>query len=142
MEAMRVQVRLAMEQGAVGMSSGLVYAPGPFAPKEELIELCKIVKEYNGFYVTHMRNESDTVEAALQEALDIAEATGVRLWISHHKAQGVKNFGKIKKTVAMMEDFLDWFGKDPRAEEYRHLTWEEEMEESRKAEQEEYRPNR
>ena len=105
MEAMRVQVRLAMEQGAVGMSSGLVYAPGPFAPKEELIELCKIVKEYNGFYVTHMRNESDTVEAALQEALDIAEATGVRLWISHHKAQGVKNFGKIKKTVAMMEEY-------------------------------------
>ena len=45
-------------------------------------------------------------------------------------------------TVAMMEDFLDWFGKDPRAEGYRHLTWEEEMEESRKAEQEEQRPNR
>ena len=45
-------------------------------------------------------------------------------------------------TVAMMEDFIDWFGKDPRAEEYHHLTWEEEMEESRKAEQEEQRPNR
>ena len=105
LEAMRVQVRLAMEQGAVGMSSGLVYAPGPFAPPEELKELCKVVKEYNGIYVTHMRNESDTVEAALQEALDIAEATGVRLWISHHKAQGVENFGKIKKTVAMIEEY-------------------------------------
>ena len=105
LEAMRVQVRLAMEQGAVGLSSGLVYAPGPFAPKEELIELCKVVKEYNGFYVTHMRNESDTVEAALQEALDVADATGVKLWISHHKAQGVKNFGKIKKTVAMIEEY-------------------------------------
>ena len=45
-------------------------------------------------------------------------------------------------TVAMMEDFIDWFGKDPRAEEYHHLTWEEEMEESRIAEQEEQRPNR
>ena len=105
LEAMREQVRLAMEQGAMGMSSGLVYAPGSYAPREELIELCKVVKEYNGIYVTHMRNESDTVEEALKEALDIAEATGVRLWISHHKAQGVNNYGKIKKTVAMMEEY-------------------------------------
>ena len=85
MEQMKAYVKEAMERGAFGLSSGLIYPPGPYASTEELVELCKIVKEYDGMYITHLRNESDSVEEALQEAIDIAEQAGVKLWISHHK---------------------------------------------------------
>lgn len=104
LEEMKVYVKEAMERGALGLSSGLIYPPSLFASTEELIELCKVAKEYNGIYITHMRNEADRVEEALQEAIDVAEKTGVRLWISHHKTCGAKNFGKTRKTLAMIED--------------------------------------
>lgn len=103
LEEMKVYVKEAMERGAFGLSSGLIYPPGPYANAEELIELCKVVKEYNGMYITHMRNESDNVEEALEEAIYIAEQAGVKLWISHHKTAGVNNFGKSRKTIAMIE---------------------------------------
>jgi regulator of RNase E activity RraA len=93
-----------------------------------------------------------TISGVIFIPAHLAEAVVVRAEKNH--VRDIFGFDRLKSgtyttaqidrtwTVAMMEDFLDWFGKDPRAEEYRHLTWEEEMEESRKAEQEEYRPNR
>lgn len=103
LEEMKAYVREAMEHGAIGLSSGLIYVPGIYTNTEEVVELCKVVKEYDGMYITHMRNEADTIEEALQEAISVAEQSGVRLWISHHKTCGAKNYGKTRKTVALME---------------------------------------
>ncbi|MTI67380.1 MAG: amidohydrolase family protein [Firmicutes bacterium] len=102
LEEMKRHVKSAMENGAAGLSSGLIYVPGPYAPKEELIELCKIVKEYEGIYVTHMRNESDGLIESIEEAIEIAKATDVTLWISHYKAMGKQNWGKVKEANAII----------------------------------------
>ncbi len=71
METMKSILRQSMEDGAYGMSSGLIYPPGCFADKEELAELCKELVPYGGYYATHMRNENDTIVEALEEALYI-----------------------------------------------------------------------
>ncbi len=90
METMKAELRKAMEAGAVGMSSGLIYLPGSFTPKEEMVELNKIVAEYDGIYTTHIRDEANDIENALEEAFDTARKAGVRLNISHLKAMGTK----------------------------------------------------
>lgn len=105
LERMKSILREGMENGAIGLSTGLIYPPGPFAGTEEIIELCKVVSEYDGIYATHIRNESDDVVSAVQEAIDIAEKANVKLWISHHKAMGVKNKGKVHETIALMEKY-------------------------------------
>jgi N-acyl-D-amino-acid deacylase len=78
-------VRQGMEDGALGLSTGLDYQPGRFAPTSEIIELAKVVAEYGGTYATHIRNTPDRKDAiaAVQEAISIAEHTGVRVQISH-----------------------------------------------------------
>lgn len=102
MKRMKEYLQIAMENGALGMSTGLVYSPGCFAKKEEIIELCKVVKEYDGVYTSHIRNESNGLIEAVQEAIDIAEATGVSTIISHLKAMGKKNWGKSKVVLEMI----------------------------------------
>lgn len=103
MEKMKALVRDAMEHGAMGLSSGLIYAPGCYGDIEELSELCKVVAEYDGYYVTHMRNESYALVEAVQEALEIGRRSGVRVWISHHKACGRKNWGKVRETLRLID---------------------------------------
>lgn len=103
MDKMKALVRDAMEQGAIGLSSGLIYAPGCYGDIEELSELCKVVAEYNGIYATHMRSESNYLEEAVQEALEIGRRSGAKVWISHHKACGRSNWGKIEKTLQMID---------------------------------------
>ena len=103
LERMKALVRDAMEQGAMGLSSGLIYAPGCYGDVEELSELCKVVAEYNGFYATHMRSESDFLVEAVEEALEIGRRSGAKVWISHHKACGRANWGKIEKTLEMID---------------------------------------
>lgn len=85
MERMKTYLREAMESGAMGLSTGLLYAPGSFADIEELIELCKIVAEYDGVYASHMRDESKGVIQSILESIEIARRSGVRLLISHLK---------------------------------------------------------
>ncbi len=104
---MKSIVKVAMENGALGLSSGLIYAPGPFAPKKEMVELCKVIKEYDGIYTTHIRNESDTVEESVIEAIEIAKEAGVTLWISHLKAMGKDNWGKPKRIVELIKKHRD-----------------------------------
>lgn len=103
---MKELVREAMENGCMGMSSGLIYTPGVYCDTEELIELCKIVNEYNGFYVTHMRSESNHLLDAIKESIYIAETAGVSLGISHYKAQGSDNWGLPKKGLELIEDAI------------------------------------
>ncbi len=103
LETMKALTREAMESGAFGMSTGLIYAPGVFTPREELIELCKIVGDCGGFYASHIRNESDHVLEAVAEAIDIGRRAGVPVEISHCKISGRRNWGKAGELLSMVE---------------------------------------
>ena len=93
----------AMQQGAFGMSTGLCYAPGVFADTDEIVELCRVVADHGGLYATHLRDQSDRLEEAVAEALGIGRAASVPVLISHHKAAGQRNWGKVRKTLAMLD---------------------------------------
>ena len=93
-----------MEQGAAGISCGLEYVPGSYAPEEEIAELCRAVARHNGLFAIHMRNEDDRVELALAEAIRIARASGVRLQISHLKAQNAANWHKGPLLLKMVDE--------------------------------------
>ena len=100
---MRQLVATAMDEGAFGMSSGLIYPPGLFSKTPEMIELCKAVAEKGGLYSSHMRNESDHVLESVRETIDVGLQSGVSVNISHHKAAGKKNRGKCRQTLASIE---------------------------------------
>ena len=85
LEQMKELVQEAMEQGAYGLSTGLIYTPGSFAQTDEIIELTKIIVPYGGIYHTHIRNEWDFHFDAVKEAIEIGEATGAPVHISHYK---------------------------------------------------------
>lgn len=102
-EHMRDIVESVMAQGAFGISTGLIYPPGAFAGTEEIIEVVKTVKPYGGFYATHMRDEGTRVVQSVVEALRIGREAGVGVQISHHKAAGRFNYGKTKKTLALID---------------------------------------
>lgn len=97
---MQRDLETALAQGAIGLSSGLEYVPGMYADKNELAALARIVKGANGFYATHLRDEGDTLEEAVEEALAVAEASGVALQLSHHKAEKPRNWNKVARTLA------------------------------------------
>ena len=104
MDEMKALVAQGMEEGAFGISTGLVYAPGCYAETSEIIELASVVAEYGGIYVTHMRNEGNHLYDALMEAIEIGKCAGLPVQISHHKAAGRLNWGKVKVTLKIMED--------------------------------------
>lgn len=104
LEQMKALLREAMEHGARGMSSGLVYIPGAYCDNEELIELCKVMAPYGGIYSTHMRNEADDSVKSVSDSIDIARKAGVSLVISHHKICGKKNWGLSAVTLKLIED--------------------------------------
>ena len=92
-----------MEEGAVGMSTGLTFPPGAYAGTNELIELCKVVAKYGGIYVSHIRGESWALINAVNEALEIGTKAKIPVEISHYKACGSKNWSKIKETLRIIE---------------------------------------
>ncbi|MDQ3032263.1 MAG: D-aminoacylase [Myxococcota bacterium] len=100
---MREAVEANMAQGAFGMSTGLVYAPGAYAQTEEIIELAKVAARHGGIYATHMRDEGARLIPSVEEALRIAREARISVLISHHKAAGRFNWGKVKKTLAMID---------------------------------------
>ncbi|KAB2923205.1 MAG: D-aminoacylase [Bacteroidetes bacterium] len=106
MEAMKREVRKAIEQGCVGVSTGLEYTPGSFAATEELWELTKAAPEPYRLYASHMRNEDNRLLEALDEAIRIGRHAGARLQISHLKAQNASNWHKPEITLRMMEAAL------------------------------------
>lgn len=103
-KAMVSYVESQMEMGAAGISCGLEYVPGSYAPEAEIAELCKAIARHNGLFAIHMRNEDDRVEIALAEAIRIAKASGVRLQVSHLKAQNAANWHKAPMLLKMIED--------------------------------------
>jgi len=92
-----------LEDGAFGMSTGLVYPPGSYSTTEELIELSSVLKNYDALYATHMRSESNKLVEAVKEAIKIGEENKIAVEISHHKAEGMANWGKVSKSLELME---------------------------------------
>ncbi|MFD2674285.1 N-acyl-D-amino-acid deacylase family protein [Gulosibacter bifidus] len=104
---MQQEIRRAAEAGVRGFSSGLIYAPGSFASKEEMIALVSTAAECGLLYSTHMRNESGKLLEAVAEAIDTAERAGARLEISHLKAMGPENHGKPRDALQLVEEARD-----------------------------------
>ena len=102
MDHMKAMLREAMDHGSMGLSSGLIYSPSCYADEDELVELCKVVAEYGGYYATHMRNEAASVLDSVREAIAVAEKAGCRLDISHHKICGKDNWGLSKETLKLV----------------------------------------
>ena len=116
----------AMRQGARGVSSSLQYAPAPYASTEELIALARVAGEYGGLYATHMRSESDTVLAAIDETVRIGREAQVPVEIWHLKAAGVANFGLMPEIVAHIERARA-AGIEIAADTYAYPAWANDM---------------
>jgi N-acyl-D-amino-acid deacylase len=102
LEKMKEILAETTEQGAFGLSSGLIYPPSCYADTDELIELCKVVAKYGGIYTSHIRGEGKTLFESIREAIEIGRKAGVPIEISHHKASGMSNWGKVKQTLKMI----------------------------------------
>jgi N-acyl-D-amino-acid deacylase len=101
---MKALVGQAMQDGAVGLSTGLIYLPGTFAKTDEIIELAKVAARHDGIYASHMRNESDEILQALDELFRIAREAGIRAQVSHIKLSGQSNWGQTAKVIAAIEE--------------------------------------
>ena len=101
LSTMQALVHEGMEAGAVGLSTGLYYLP--HTQTEEVIALAKVVAEYGGLYATHMRNEAGQLLDSINETLRIGREAGVAVQISHHKAMGRKNWGKVSESLTLVE---------------------------------------
>ncbi len=102
MQKMEAIVEAAMKAGAVGLSTGLIYIPGTFTPTVEIVRLAKVAARYKGVYASHMRDEGDSVVAAINEALHIGREANIPVEISHFKLSGQQNWGRSKQTIAMI----------------------------------------
>jgi N-acyl-D-amino-acid deacylase len=102
MKRMEAIVEQAMKEGAVGLSTGLIYIPGTYSGTDEIIRLAKVAARYNGVYATHMRDEADSVVQAIEEALEIGREAKLPVEISHFKISGQHNWGNSKTTLAMI----------------------------------------
>ncbi len=120
MEQMVDLLEEGMEAGAFGMSSGLIYAPGSYSDTDELVHLAKGLRPYNGTYFTHMRNEGNRLLDALEEAFTISREAGIPAQISHHKAVGKPNWGKVKKSLAAIEQVRE-DGLDVTCDQYPYI---------------------
>ncbi len=122
LERMKGLVREAMEQGAVGVSTSLQYAPAPYASTEELIALAAESARYGGIYATHMRNEGDAEMAALDETFRIAREAHTPVEIWHLKAAGKRNWGSMPEIVAKIDEARRQ-GLDVTADTYAYPAW-------------------
>ena len=123
---MRALVRDAMQQGAVGLSSSLEYAPAPYASTEELIALAREAAAYGGIYATHMRSEGDGIAAALDETIRIGREAGIPVEIWHLKVAGRGNWGRMPDVVARI-NAARASGVDVAADTYAYPAWFNDM---------------
>jgi dihydroorotase/N-acyl-D-amino-acid deacylase len=100
---MKRLLAVALEQGAFGLSSGLIYAPGVYAATEELVELARVVAAWKRPYTSHIRGETDMVADSVREAIRIGREAGLPAHISHHKAAGRQNWGRTEETLGMID---------------------------------------
>ncbi len=103
LKGMQALIREAMEEGAVGLSSALIYPPASYAQTDELVALASIAAEYDGLYISHLRSEGDFFYEALEEFLAILRAAKIRGEIYHLKAKGLDNWGKMPEVVRRIE---------------------------------------
>lgn len=103
LDEMRALVRHAMQEGALGIGSSLIYAPAFYADTNELIEMCKVAAEYQGIYISHMRSEGSQLVEAVEELIKIAREAGLPAEIYHLKAAGKANWSKRDKVVELVE---------------------------------------
>jgi N-acyl-D-aspartate/D-glutamate deacylase len=103
MQRMREQVRLAMQEGAVGVSSGLMYLPGRFASTQEVIELTRVSAPFGGIYDSHDRDPVFNLQSSVEECLEIGRSAGVETHVAHLKAVGLKNAGRTPQLIEMIE---------------------------------------
>ncbi|MFP3949124.1 MAG: N-acyl-D-amino-acid deacylase family protein, partial [Longimicrobiales bacterium] len=103
LDTMRAVTRRAMEDGAFGLATALVYPPGAYATTDELVEVSRAMAPYGGVYITHLRSEGDRFLEALAEALEIGRRSGVPVEIYHLKAAGTENWSKARRAVAMID---------------------------------------
>ena len=103
LDRMRALVRQAMEEGALGIGSSLIYAPAFYAQTDELIELSKVAAEYDGMYISHMRSEGNALLESIDELLTIAREAGIRSEIYHLKAAGEANWYKLDTAISKIE---------------------------------------
>ncbi len=104
LEAMGGHVARAMEQGACGFSTGLIYEPGRYSQTPEIIELARRSAEAGGLYASHIRNEGDRLLQAVDEAITIGTDAGLPVQLSHHKAAGRRNWGKVVESLARVDE--------------------------------------
>lgn len=95
--------RQAMRDGAFGLSTGLFYVPGNYTPAGEVIALAKVAGGFGGMHISHMRDEAEGVLASVEETIRIGEEGGLPTQVTHHKIIGVRNWGKSKDTLALIE---------------------------------------
>ena len=112
LEAMKELLREAMRGGALGVSYGLIYVPGCYASTEEVVEIAKVVKEFDGILASHIRNEGDTLLEAVEEFLLAIRESGCRAVFSHHKSSAKRNWGKVKKSIALIDKAINEEGLD------------------------------
>lgn len=104
LEKMKLLVRQAMEEGAFGLGSSLIYAPAFYAKTDEIIELCKVAAEYDGMYISHLRSEGNRFIEAVDELLTIARSANIRSEIYHLKAAGQSNWYKLDGVIRKVEE--------------------------------------
>ena len=97
-------VEQAMKDGAVGLSTGLIYVPGTFAKTEEVVELARVASRYNGVYASHIRDEGNEVVSAIKEAINIGEQAKMPVEISHFKISSKALWGETPTTIGLVED--------------------------------------
>src|SRR6185312_11868941 len=122
LERMKALVREAMQEGAVGVSTSLQYAPAPYASTEELIALAAEASKFGGIYATHMRSEGDTIDQALDEAFRIGREAHIPVEIWHLKAAGKRNWGRMPEIVDRI-DKARASGVDVEADTYAYTAW-------------------
>jgi dihydroorotase/N-acyl-D-amino-acid deacylase len=120
LEKMKTLVAQAMQQGAFGISTALIYPPGHYAQTEELIELAKVAAQYGGVYASHMRSEGQSETAAIQEALRIGREAHLPVEIFHLKVSGKTRWGGMKNVVATIQAARD-AGQDVSADMYPYV---------------------
>lgn len=106
LEKMKALVAEAMENGALGLSFGLIYTPSCYAETTELVELAKVVKKYGGILSAHIRDEGDRLIEAVEEFIEVVKQSGARGVISHHKAAWKRNWDKTTKTLTMIDQAI------------------------------------
>ena len=104
LDTMKGILREAMESGAAGFSTGLIYTPSCYAEEKEIIELAKVIAPFGGTYASHMRDEANFIVDAVKETINVGRQAGVQVDISHHKMLGKPNWGKQKQTLALINE--------------------------------------